>query len=276
MPWTNEHIGWLEYIDTKLTVDNKNIDIYEFNYNLEEDAIFSSWAKHFRNHYCLDDLIDLFIEDTEYTTRSEYLNNLKFPEIGRAGAKTRSGDFGEILISDFIEYNLNYWVPRTRFSERQNRNNPTQGVDVIGFKSDDYTQNNINDELLIFEVKCKLTGVNTNYTQNRMMTAINDSAKDFNIRKAESLNALKQLYIKERNITNSKKIGRFQNQLDRPYTEKSGAASIILNESYNENNIVRIDTSNHPNSNNLMLIIIKGNELMPLVHRLYEKAANEA
>jgi hypothetical protein len=108
------------------------------------------------------------------------------------------------------------------------------------------------------------------------MTAINDSAKDFNIRKAESLNALKQLYIKERNTTNSKKIGRFQNQLDRPYTEKSGAASIILNESYNENNIVRIDTSNHPNSNNLMLIIIKGNELMPLVHRLYEKAANEA
>lgn len=102
MPWTNEHIGWLEYIDTKLTVDNKNIDIYEFNYNLEEDAIFSSWAKHFRNHYCLDDLIDLFIEDTEYTTRSEYLNNLKFPEIGSAGAKTRSGDFGEILISDFI------------------------------------------------------------------------------------------------------------------------------------------------------------------------------
>jgi len=276
MPWTEEHIEWLEHVDTKQTQDNKNIDIYEFNYDLEKDEIFSNWAKHFRNHYCLDNLIDLFMEDTEYTTRKEYLNNLKFPEIGRAGAKTRSGDFGEILISDFIEYRLNYWVPRTRFSDRQNRNNPTQGVDVIGFKSDDYTQNNRNDELLIFEVKCKLTGVNTNYTNDRMMTAIDDSTKDFNIRKAESLNGLKQLYIKERNTDNAKKIGRFQNQKDRPYVEKSGAASIILGESYDGNRIINIDTSNHPNPNNLMLIIIKGNDLMPLVHKLYEKAANEA
>lgn len=275
-PWTDEHLSWLNHIDTKQTVDNKDVDIYNFNYNLDDDEIFSNWAKHFRNHYCLDDLIELFIEDTEYTTRKEYLNNLKFPEIGRAGAKTRSGDFGEILISDFIEYSLGYWVPRTRFSDRQNRNNPTQGVDVIGFKSDDYTRNDTNDELFIFEVKCKLTGVNTAYTNDRMMTAINDSAKDFNVRKAESLNGLKQLYIKEQNIINSKRIGRFQNQQDRPYLEKSGAASIILDDSYDRTKIVNIDTSNHPNSSNLMLIIIKGNELMPLVHKLYQKAANEA
>lgn len=274
-PWTNKHLSWLNHVDSKQTFDGKNLDIYEFNYDLEDDEIFSNWASHFRNHYCLDDLIDSFIDGTEYTTRSEYLNNLKFPEANKAGAKTRSGDFGEILISDFIEYNLNYWVPRTRFSERQNRNNPTQGVDVIGFKSDNYTQNNKNDELLIFEVKCKLTGVNTDYTKDRMMTAINDSAKDFNVRKAESLNALKQLYIKERNIDNSKKIRRFQDQKDRPYIEKSGAASIILDAAYDENKIIGINASSHPNPN-LMLIMIKGKDLMPLVHKLYEKAANEA
>lgn len=276
MPWTKEHLQWLQLIDTQKTDDGKDIEIYDFNYDLDNNEIFSKWAKHFRNHYCLDDLIDSFIDGTEYTTRSEYLNNLKFPENSRAGAKTRSGDFGEILISDFIEYNLHYWVPRTRFSERQNRNNPTQGVDVIGFKSDDYTQNNKNDELLIFEVKCKLTGISTDYTKDRMMTAINDSAKDFHVRKAESLNGLKQLYIKERNIDNSKKIRRFQDQKDRPYVEKSGAASIILDEAYDENKIIGINTSSHPNQNNLMLIMIKGKDLMPLVHKLYEKAANEA
>lgn len=275
-PWTNEHLSWLNHIDTKQTIDGKNVDIYEFNYDETEDEIFAKWAKHFRNHYCLDTLIDLFLENTEYSTKKEYLNNLKFPESGRAGAKTRSGDFGEILVSDFIEYRLNYWVPRTRFSERQNRNNPTQGVDVIGFRSSDYTQNNQDDELLIFEVKCKLTGVNTNYTEMRMMTAIKDSSKDFNVRKGESLNGLKQLYIKENNRDNAKKIGRFQNQRDRPYIEKSGAVSIILDESYDENKIIDIDASTHPNQNNLTLIMIKGKDLMSLVHKLYEKAANEA
>ena len=202
--------------------------------------------------------------------------NLKFPEEGRNGAKTRSGDFGEILISDFIEYNLNFWVPRTRFSDRANRNNPTQGVDVIGFKSDDYSQNLINDELIIFEVKCKLTGNQAFLTKTRMETAIFDSAKDFNVRKAESLNGLKQIYLKERNTENANKIKRFQNPTDRPYIELSGASSLILDGAYDETKISEIDASNHPNLRNLKLILIKGENLMRLVHTLYERAANEA
>ena len=159
MPWTNEHLQWLQLIDTKKTADGKDIEIYELNYDLGNDEIFSKWAKHFRNHYCLDSKIERLIRGTNQT-KAEYLSNIKFPESNANGAKTRAGDFGEILVSDFLEYILNFWVPRTRFSERQNRNNPTQGVDVIGFKSDDYTLNNRNDELIIFEVKCKLTGIN--------------------------------------------------------------------------------------------------------------------
>lgn len=275
MPWTNEHLEWLEYIDTKQTADDKDIDIYKFNYDLDNEEVFSNWARHFRNHYCLDELIDDLRDGTDLS-RADYLNNLKFPEEGRSGAKTRSGDFGEILISDFIEYNLNFWVPRTRFSDRANRNNPTQGVDVIGFKSSDYTQNLIDDELMIFEVKCKLRGNQTSLTRTRMETAISDSAKDFNIRKAESLNGLKQIYLKERNLENANKIKRFQNPTDRPYNELSGASSLILSEAYDEDEIENIDASEHPNVDNLKLILIKGENLMPLVHQLYERAANEA
>ncbi|MEV9593268.1 Hachiman antiphage defense system protein HamA [Aliarcobacter butzleri] len=275
MPWTNEHLQWLEYVDTKQTADNRDIDIYQFNYDLNDEEILSNWARHFRNHYCLDELID-DLRDGTNLSREEYLKNLKFPEEGRNGAKTRSGDFGEILISDFIEYNLNFWVPRTRFSDRANRNNPTQGVDVIGFKSDDYSQNLINDELIIFEVKCKLTGNQAFLTKTRMETAIFDSAKDFNVRKAESLNGLKQIYLKERNTENANKIKRFQNPTDRPYIELSGASSLILDGAYDETKISEIDASNHPNLRNLKLILIKGENLMPLVHTLYERAANEA
>ena len=257
MPWTNEHLQWLQLIDTYKTADGKDVEIYELNYDLGNDEIFSKWAKHFRNHYCLDSKIERLIRGTNQT-KAEYLNNIKFPESNVNGAKTRAGDFGEILVSDFLEYILNFWVPRTRFSERQNRNNPTQGVDVIGFKSDDYTLNNRNDELMIFEVKCKLTGTSKSYTKDRMMTAINDSKKDFSLRKAEALNGIKSWYLLRNQDNKANAIERFQDPKDKPFIELSGA------------------TSNHPNSNNLMLIIIKGNELMPLVHRLYEKAANEA
>lgn len=273
-PWTNEHLSWLNHIDMKQTADGKNIDIYELNYDFENATILTNWAKHFRNHYCLDTLIDLYRDGTGLS-RTEFLNNLKFPIQGR-GSSTRSGDFGEILISDFLEYNMNFWVPRTRFSNRQNRNNPTQGLDVIGFKSDDYGRNNPNDELMIFEVKCGLTGNNSEVQIERMNMAINDSAKDFNVRKAESLNGLKQLFIDKSDTESAIKIQRFQNQKDNSYIERSGATSIISNESYDSNRITEINALHHPNYSNLKLILIKGQDLMALVHKLYEKAANEA
>ncbi len=275
MPWTNEHLQWLKHISTKQTADGKNIEIYEFNYDLENQEVFSHWAKHFRNHYCLDTKIERLVRRTVYT-KTQYLNNIKFPESNVNGAKTRSGDFGEILISDFLEYVLNFWVPRTRFSERQNRNNPTQGVDVIGFKSDNYSENNPNDELIIFEVKCKLTGTNTNFTRDRMMTAINDSSKDYSIRKAEALNGLKSWYLLRNEEDNADAIERFQNPKDNPFIELSGATSIILNQAYDEERVIEIDASAHPNNHNLRLILIKGESLMELVHQLYERAANEA
>ena len=275
MPWTNQHLVWLNPLDTKQTADGKDIKIYELNYDLTNTAIFSSWARHFRNHYCLDSNIERLIQGTTQT-KAEYLNNIKFPESNVNGAKTRAGDFGEILVSDFIEYILNFWVPRTRFSERQNRNNPTQGIDVIGFKSDNYALNNRNDKLIIFEVKCKLTGVNKSYTKDRMMDAINDSKKDYSLRKAEALNGLKSWYLLRDKETEANAVQRFQNPKDFPFEELSGATSIILNEAYDEEKLIEVDSSQHPNKEKLMLILIKGQDLMTLVHKLYERAADEA
>ena len=56
----------------------------------------------------------------------------------------------------------------------------------------------------------------------------------------------------------------------------SGATSIILNQAYDEERVIEIDASAHPNNHNLRLILIKGESLMELVHQLYERAANEA
>ena len=56
--WTSDHLKWL--IDTgerPTTADGKVVEVWEFRYEADE-VILSAWAKHFRNHYCLDTEID--------------------------------------------------------------------------------------------------------------------------------------------------------------------------------------------------------------------------
>ncbi len=100
--------------------------------------------------------------------------------------------------------------------------------------------------------------------------------KTFLFRKAEALNGIKNWYLLRDQDDNADAIERFQNPKDKPFIELSGATSIILNQAYDEEKLIEIDASDHPNVDNLKLILIKGNDLMSLVHRLYEKAASEA
>ncbi len=279
-----QHLQWLQDTGkTVTTIDGIPIKVFEFKHTSDE-VILSNWAKHFRNHYCLDEDIDMLIEGTG-KSRKEYLENLVFPDRNtHSGPATRAGDFGEILVSDYIEYVLGYWTPRTRFSERQNRSNPTQGVDVLGLKMLDPHNESETDELLIYEVKGKLTKNARGESKKRLEMAIRDSAKDFNVRNAESLNAIKRYYMVRKQQDKMKIIQRFQNPTDNPYIELSGASAIILTKSLKDDYICQASTSvcgkesnePHPNKANLQLIIISGDNLMDLVHYLYERGANEA
>lgn len=269
MVWTSEHMSWLVDTGNVLTTgDGKTVKVFEFQHENNEE-ILSSWANHFRNHYCDDEKIDLLRNGTGHT-RAEYLNALKFPDRGRPGSSIRSGDFAEILISDYVEYVLGYWVPRTRYSDKAVRNESTKGVDIIGFK---FVSDNADpaDTMLTFEAKAKLTG----NASNRLHDAIVDSAKD-QIRKAESLNAIKHRFIEREELEDAKKVERFQDQTGNPYKEFSGAAALFINSNYDSTLISACSTADHPNSSNMILLIIKGEDLMNLAHRLYERAANEA
>ena len=138
MPWSSDHIKWL--IDTGkriVTSNGKLVPIWELKHE-NDDKILSAWAKHFRNHYCRDTDIDDLIDGTIFAKnpypRAEYLTNIKFPDAKLPpGPSVRSGDFGEILIADYVEYVLNFWVPRTRFCDRMNRNDPSKGESVVCF-----------------------------------------------------------------------------------------------------------------------------------------------
>ena len=62
MPWTSKHTEWLVDTGQHLkTADGKEVELWEFQHYNDEDVL-SAWAKHFRNHYCLDAEIDIFSE----------------------------------------------------------------------------------------------------------------------------------------------------------------------------------------------------------------------
>lgn len=267
------HVKWLKDQDNSLrTATNRPVKVFDLLPNYIDNATFSAWAKHFRQHYCKDHEIDILRSGTSYT-RAEYLINLKFPESSAGlGPSIRSGDFAEILIADFIEYILNHWVPRTRYADKTVRNESAKGTDVIGFKIIDPNKNSVDDILSMYEVKAQLT---PSASSVKLQDAIDDSAKD-ELRLAESLNAIKQRLLLNRQTADIGKVARYQNISDRPYTLKYGAVAVIDSKVLAPTIITEVTTAHHPDGENISLILIVIDDAMKLVHHLYEIAANEA
>ena len=282
MSWDSKLKEWLVNTGEQVkTVDGKNIDVWSFNHE-EDDVILSKWAKHFWNHYCSETDID-FLRGK--MSRSEYLTNLKFPnKKSKLGPGIRAGDFGEILVSDYLQWLLGYWVPRVRWSSKVVKDESPKGSDVIGFRFNNESNKASNkDVLFVFESKTKFSSSK----ENRLQKAINDSAKD-HIRIDESLNFIKQKLFEKREFEQAKKIERFQSPVDMPYKETYGAAAIISNECFDIDELTNSDCSKipkapnsneyfpHPYCENLVLLVIKGPSMMLLVHELYRRAADEA
>ena len=272
MPWTERHISWLIGTPEQVsTSDGKAIEVWEFRHR-DDAAVMTAWAKHFRNHYCLDTQIDLLRNSTGLT-RTAYLNTIKVPDAQTApGPSIRAGDFTEILVADYLQYVLHYWVPRTRYADKAIRNESTKGSDILGFKILQRGATSRRDELAIFETKAQLTGTTA---KPRLQDAIDDSIKD-ELRKAESLNAIKQRLLDAGAVNDIATVERFQNFTDHPYAERYGAVAVFSTSAYCEHMIATASTAAHPHSANLALMVIRGEDLMQLVHQLYQRAANEA
>ena len=74
-----KHIEWLKDTKERLkTTDGKNVQVFEFLHQKDEKML-SDWARHFRNHYCLDSDIDFLREGYGYS-RGKYLEEIKFPD----------------------------------------------------------------------------------------------------------------------------------------------------------------------------------------------------
>jgi hypothetical protein len=266
------HVAWL--VDTKeriTTADGKTAEVWEIKYT-SDPATLSDWAKHFRGHYCSDAEIDR-LRDGTGLSRAEYLVNIKFPDaIDKPGPSIRAGDFGEILAADYLEYVLGYWTPRTRYGDKTVRNESTKGCDNIGFKFVIIGQESPDDALAIFEVKAQFSGIKATA---RLQNAVDDSIKD-QVRKAESLNAIKQRLYREQKLAEVSRVERFQNKEDKPYKEVSGAVALFCTSVFDSASIASTNTAHHPNLSSLLLLVIRAERAMALVGELYARAANEA
>ncbi|NTV46382.1 MAG: DUF1837 domain-containing protein [Chlorobiales bacterium] len=272
MHWTSEHIKWFVDTGERLkTADGNDVKVWEFQHQ-DDDDVLSAWAKHFRNHYCFDSEIDYWRRGYKFS-RSEFLNYIKFPDpIAAPGPSIRAGDFGEVLVADFLEYLNGYWVPRTRYGDKTILNESTKGSDIIGFHVVKDGSASSKDKLAIFEAKAQFSGKKPTA---RLQDAVDGSAKDIT-RKAESLNAIKQRLHARNEFDDAEKIERFQNEVDHPYKEVYGAVALFENLLFDSDLTSSTDASSHPHSGDLALVVIKGEKMMALVHELYRRAADEA
>lgn len=271
-PWTSEHLKWLVDTGERLSTNNgKTVEVWELRHE-NDDEVLSAWAKHFRNHYCQDSEID-YLRKGYGCSRSDYLKTVKFPDVSAApGPSIRAGDFGEILVADYPQYLMGFWVPRTRYSDKTIRNESTKGCDILGFKIIEDGKESKEDTLAVFETKTQFTRLKG---KPRLQDAVDGSAKD-QTRKAESLNAIKQRLFDLQQFQEADRIERFQNPEDRPHKEVSGAVALFATPLFNGESVTEIDVNDHPNLDGLVLLVIHGNDMMSLVHELYRRAADEA
>jgi hypothetical protein len=267
-----KHLAWLVNTGkTFTTSDKKKVELWELRHT-SDAAVISEWARHFRNHYCPDDEIDELRNGTGLS-RGEYFRKLVFPDpLVAPGPSIRAGDFAEIIVADYLEYLLKFWVPRTRYEEKAMRNVSTGGTDVIGFIIKKAGSSSPQDNLALYEVKAQLAGKKATA---RLQDAVNGSIKDV-VRKSETLNAIKRRLIRRALLADARKVERFQNAVDRPYTETFGAAAVFSKNLVDDSLICATDCTPHPHSKHLRLIVITGESLMKLVGNLYEAAANDA
>jgi hypothetical protein len=252
--------------------DGFTIDVWELSVPEAADCL-SDWASKFRQHYCSDGEIDQ-LRDGTGLSRAEYLIQMVFPDQSAApGPAIRAGDFAELLVSDYVEYLLGYWVPRGKYADKASRDESVKGVDIIGFRVTTSDTPEPSDTLLAFEVKAQLS---PGRYAGRLQTAIDDSSKDY-LRMAVTLNATKRRLLRAGHHDKALVVQRFQNLADHPYEYRSGAAAVLSDAAYDEEALQKETVvATHQNARKLDLIVIRGKELMKLAHAIYKRAAHEA
>lgn len=255
------------------TSHGKVIQVYKLNKEILDEKCMNEWALGLRNNYVEEQIIESLVRGTGLT-KEEYLKNNIFPNPNNSlGAATMSGEFGEILVYDFINFVLMYYVTRTRYLEKINPDLPVSGTDVIGYMIDNIEKPDIKDKLLVAEVKTRSSkdGKKITLDENPLKSAILDSNKD-KIRIGESLNAEKRRLIYRNRNQEVKIIERFQNKTDNPYNLNFFAVAVLDSYFYSEEFILNVINNMGNDISDKNILIIHSVELKKFLRSLYKRA----
>lgn len=256
-----------------LTKNGNEIHIYKLNSELLDDNSLNNWAFELRNNYIEEHILEKAISGTGLA-KKEYLEKMIFPDPNiPQGAAIMSGEFGELLVYDYIDYVLKYYVPRIRYLNKVNPNTPIHGSDVIGYKIKIGNQPSKDDELLVAEVKTRSTvsGDKTKACTKIVTDAITDSNKD-RVRVGESLNAEKLKLLSRNRIEEANIVERFQNKTDNPYKLEFFAVAVMDNELYSDQVVLDVVNSQGGNIKSTNILIIHSKKLKLFLRDLYRRA----
>ena len=253
-----------EYVTTN---QGERVLIFHLMPKDEEEALIE-WARNLRRNY-VDDQVMEEMASSLGVGHEEYLKTYKFPDpLDKWGKNVMIGDFSEILVADYLQYVLDFVVPRTRYNSKINRNRSTQGSDLIAYNVANSDEWNPKDELFVFEVKAQSTEAKA---QARLQEAVEHSSKDIT-RLAESLVASAEILTRIRKPDQAKVVQRFLNGTDRPYITRYAAAAVHSTSSFSRDLIKQLDTSQHP-SKEVQLMVVHCERLMEFINNMYERAS---
>lgn len=262
--------------DKSISYSNgKEIQVYKLDNELLDDSILNNWASGLRNNYVEEILLEPLVKGTGLT-KQEFLEKNIFPNHqNRLGASTMSGEFGEILVYDYINFALKHYVTRTRYLEKVNPDMPVPGSDVIGYKVKNIDKPSKTDHLIVAEVKTRSSksGNKNSLCEKTIKDAIEHSVKD-RVRLGESLNAEKRRLFNRLRNDEAKIIERFQNKTDNPFTIDFFAIAVIDSELYSDQIVLNAVNSQHENVKSTSILIIHSKELLLFLRDLYRRACS--
>ena len=253
----------------------EEIQVYKLNSELLDDNNLNNWALGLRDNYIEEILLDPLVKGTGLTKR-EFLEKNIFPSHqNRLGASTMSGEFGEILVYDYINFTLKHYVTRTRYLEKVNPDMPVSGSDVIGYQVKNIDKPSRTDHLIVAEVKTRSSksGNKQSLCEKTVKDAIEHSVKD-RVRLGESLNAEKRRLFNRSRIEEAKIVERFQNKTDNPFTIDFFAVAVLDSDLYSDQVVLDVVNSQHENVKSTSILIIHSKELMRFLRDLYRRACS--
>ncbi|WP_176552724.1 Hachiman antiphage defense system protein HamA [Levilactobacillus brevis] len=259
-------------------IEEKNIEVIAVQAQFDNIELITDWAKSFRHKYISDEDLLEGMEDIGENEPIDFLKEMIYPE----NKKFKSGDFGEILVAEYLMYTENFWVPTLslRYSEKSNKEESTKGSDIIAIRFDqDPAHESVYDLLCIGEVKTGSTSTST--IRGRLQDAINGSNKDsiqlLNAKRGSvGLNAVK-LKIKHREPKENqgeysyREIARFENPIERPYQTQYVAAAVVDQKHINQNTVKKVVTKESQHVDSLRMIAVGVSDIQKLIDALYSE-----